>query len=113
MMPSSPPVKAVFRLSWLLTALCFLSSSAPAQTGVQPPAGLTGWWPGDGSTEDLISGRNAVLHDDATFGPGLVDQAFVLDRDRDFVDVPYNPALNVGNPTVEERMSEAPNLLPT
>jgi Concanavalin A-like lectin/glucanases superfamily/Lectin C-type domain len=61
-----------------------------------PPAGLTGWWPGDGSTEDLVGGRNAVLRDDATFGPGLVDQAYRLDGDGDFVDVPHDPDLNVG-----------------
>jgi hypothetical protein len=94
-MSSSPLNKALFHLSWLLVALCFLSSSALAQTCVQPPAGLTGWWPGDGSTEDLIGGRNAVLRNDATFGPGLVDQAFILDGAGDCVDVPHDPALNV------------------
>jgi YVTN family beta-propeller protein len=71
-------------------------SALPAPC-VQPPAGLVGWWPGDGSTEDLIGGRNAVLRDDATVGPGLVDQALILDGDGDFVEVPHDPALNVGS----------------
>jgi len=61
-----------------------------------PPAGLTGWWPGDGNTDDIIGGRNAVLQGDATTGPGLVDQAFFLDGDGDFVDVPHDEALNAG-----------------
>jgi hypothetical protein len=37
-----------------------------------------------------------VLHDNATTGAGLVDQAFILDGDGDFVSVPHDPALNVG-----------------
>jgi hypothetical protein len=61
-----------------------------------PPAGLTGWWPGDGNTDDIIGGRNAELRDNAITGPGLVDQAFFLDGDGDFVDVPHDEALNVG-----------------
>jgi hypothetical protein len=55
-----------------------------------------GWWPGDGSGSDVAGGRHATLHGDATFGPGLVGQAFVLDGDGDFVSVPDDPALNVG-----------------
>ena len=71
-----------------------LGGSAP--TCVQPPESLTSWWPGDGSTEDLIGNRDAVLRDDATFGSGLIAQAFSLDGDGDFIDVPHDPALNVG-----------------
>ena len=61
-----------------------------------PPAGLTGWWPGDGNTNDMIGGRSAVLHGDATTGQGLIGQAFVLDGDGDFVNVPHASTLNVG-----------------
>jgi hypothetical protein len=60
------------------------------------PAGLTGWWPGDGNTDDIIGGHGAVLHGDATTGPGLVDQAFILDGEGDFVSVPHDAALNLG-----------------
>ena len=70
-----------------------------AQTGrscFPPPAGLTGWWPGDGSTDEIVGGRDAVFHGDATTGSGMVAQAFILDGDGDFVDVPDDPALNVG-----------------
>jgi hypothetical protein len=78
----------------------FASGSAgkclPAAECVSPPAGLTGWWPGDGNTEDIIGGRSAELYGDATTGPGLVDQAFILDGDADFVYVPHDDALNVG-----------------
>lgn len=78
--------------------LYFLLTISPigAQVCIQPPAGMTGWWPGDGNTNDIIGGRNAFLRDNATTGPGLVDGAFVLDGTGDFVEVPHDTALNVG-----------------
>jgi len=79
-----------------ITAVKPASALHAAKKCYPPPDGLTGWWPGDGSPADLIGGRDAVLHGDARFGPGLVDQAFVLDGDGDFVEVPHDPALNPG-----------------
>jgi hypothetical protein len=79
-----------------LTAVTPTATVHAANKCYPPPTGLTGWWPGDGSTADLIGGRDAVLHNDATFGPGLVGQAFLLDGDGDFVDVPHDLALNPG-----------------
>lgn len=57
---------------------------------------ITHRWPGDGSGADIVSGRSATLHGGATFGPGLVAQAFELDGVDDFVSVPDEPALDVG-----------------
>lgn len=71
-----------------------VAHSRPSPSCTPPPPGLTGWWPGDGNTDDIIGGRSAVLLGDATTGPGLVDQAFVLDGVGDFVEVPHNSALN-------------------
>jgi len=70
--------------------------AGPSPKCVPSPPGLVGWWPGDGSASDVAGGRDAILHGDATFGPGLVGQAFVLDGAGDFVSVPNDPALNVG-----------------
>lgn len=61
-----------------------------------PPAGMTGWWPGDGNTKDIIGGLNAVLRGGAKIGAGYVDQAFCLNGNGAFVEVANNPALNVG-----------------
>jgi hypothetical protein len=69
---------------------------AGAQTCIQPPPDMTGWWPGDGNTNDIAGDRNAVLKNGATFGAGQVGQGFILDGIDDFVDVPHHPALNVG-----------------
>jgi hypothetical protein len=57
---------------------------------------MTGWWPGDGNTDDIVSSRNAVLKNGATFATNLVDKGFRLDGIDDFVEVPHDPALNVG-----------------
>ena len=78
MLLSSPLVKAVFHLSALLAVLCFLSSSASAQTCAQPPAGLVSWWPGDGNAQDIIGPNDGTLQGGATFAPGVVGEAFKL-----------------------------------
>ena len=63
---------------------------------IPPPANLTGWWRGDGTSADVIGSHNATLQNGATYGTGEVGQAFQLDGVDDFVDVPADPALDVG-----------------
>src|SRR5262245_3421271 len=96
MMCSNWIFRCLLNSGMLVLLLCSLVGRSSAQTCLQPPAGLTGWWPGDGNTDDIVGGRNAVLRDNATFGPGLVGEGFVLDGDGDFVDVPHEPVLNAG-----------------
>jgi hypothetical protein len=57
---------------------------------------LTAWWPADGDARELISGRDGEFKGDATTGSGLVDLAFRLDGDSDFIDVPDSGGLNFG-----------------
>jgi hypothetical protein len=61
-----------------------------------PPAGLTNWWPGDGNSIDIVGGLDGEFIDDATTEPGLVDWAFTLDGDGDFINVADDPALDLG-----------------
>jgi hypothetical protein len=88
MRPSTPRVKSVCHLSWLLTVFCFLSSSASAQTCVQPPTGLVSWWPGDGNADDIVDNNQGTLHNGATFADGMVGQAFRFDGVNSFVQAP-------------------------
>lgn len=60
--------------------------------GVEP----TGWWRGDGSPVDEVGDRDAILRRGATYAPGVIGEAFALDGEDDFVEVPDDPALNVG-----------------
>jgi hypothetical protein len=70
--------------------------SAASKTCLLQPSGLTGWWPGDGSATDLVSGMDGSFQGDATTGSGLVNLAFHLDGDGDFIDISHDPVLDVG-----------------
>jgi hypothetical protein len=52
-----------------------------------PPPGMVGWWTGDGNTVDRMDGNDGSLIDGAGYAPGLVDQAFTLDGDKDAVQI--------------------------
>lgn len=85
----------------LALSLAFLptgtgSAAKAARKCLQPPAGLSAWWPGDGNADDIAGGRGAEFHGDAATGAGLVGQAFILDGDGDFVSVPHVGALDLG-----------------
>lgn len=56
---------------------------------VTPPAGLVGWWPGDGSANDIKGSNHGTLQNGATFAPGKVGQAFSFDGVDDFVSAPF------------------------
>ncbi len=49
---------------------------------------IVAWWPGDGNTDDIIGGNDGNLIGGATFGSGMVGQAFQFDGVDDYVDVP-------------------------
>jgi YVTN family beta-propeller protein len=52
-----------------------------------PQAGMQGFWPADGSTDDAHDGAPAELRNGAGFAPGLVGQAFRLDGVNGYVSV--------------------------
>ncbi|MBN1136443.1 MAG: LamG domain-containing protein [Anaerolineae bacterium] len=80
------------------------AAAAPAaRSCFPPPKGLTNWWPGDGNTDDIIGWQSAELVNEAGYGAGIVDLAFMLKEDggmatlsQNFVNVPHDPALNFG-----------------
>jgi len=53
-----------------------LTVSQPQCTA--PPAGLTGWWTGDGDTVDIAGSNSGMLQNGAGYGPGEVAQGFSL-----------------------------------
>ena len=62
---------------------------------VPPPSGLVGWWPGDGSPNDIAEGHDGVLRNGATFAPGMVGQAFSLGGVNDYVEISDEPNLRL------------------
>lgn len=67
------------------------------QSCIAPPVGLISWWPGDGTAENIVSPNDGTLIGDASFAPGLVDEAFSLDGDGDWVDFGNDPIYNFGS----------------
>ncbi len=61
------------------------------------PVGFVGWWPADGNANDVRRAHDGSLKGGATFGPGLIGQAFVLNGTSAFVEIPDDPALNLGS----------------
>jgi uncharacterized repeat protein (TIGR01451 family) len=52
-----------------------------------PPAGLVGWWPGDGTGSDLAGTNHGGLVGAVTFAPGRVGQAFSFDGSSGWVNL--------------------------
>src|SRR6185369_13957537 len=63
--------------------------------------GLVGWWKGNGDTTDAIGTNNGTLSGNATFGSGLVGQAFSFDGDNDSVMIGNPATLQLQNFTIE------------
>lgn len=70
-------------------ALFALAPAPPviADDCVEPPSGLVGWWPGDGSAADLVAGNDGTLVGGVTFAAGMVGQAFSLDGVHDGISI--------------------------
>ena len=67
-----------------------------------PPAGLVGWWPGDGNANDIQGTNNGTLQGGATAtATGVVAQAFSFDGTNSYVQIPNNAALQPTNLTIE------------
>jgi hypothetical protein len=90
----------------LLIASCaFFASAATAQTCIEAPLGMHGWWPGDGDSVDLQTGLHAVAVNGAGYGPGLVGDAFDFNGfdqgQDDRVDLPPSALQGLGDVTIE------------
>ena len=87
------------------------------QTNCTPaPSGLVAWWPGNGTTDELIHGHNATLADGASYANGVVGQGFNLDGVAGRVLVPDAPELNFGshqNLSIECWIKAFPNSNPS
>ncbi len=75
------------------------------------PLGIVSWWPGNGDANDIIGGNDGTLSPSgASYGTGLVGQAFHFDGTNGYVSVPDSPTLKPANVTVEAWVLLDPNL---
>jgi hypothetical protein len=61
-----------------------------------PPAGLVGWWQGEGAAGDAAGTNNGVLEGGVAFAAGEVGQAFSFNGTNADVRLPASSSLNVG-----------------
>jgi hypothetical protein len=78
---------------FLTLMICLLSISGLAQTGsAPPPAGMVGWWPGDGDARNILGDSpslDGVLMNGASANAaGLVGKAFSFDGIDSYVVLP-------------------------
>jgi hypothetical protein len=75
-----------------------LTSAPPAALAVKlceaPPAGLVGWWPGDGHGFDLAANKELTLPENNSFGPGVVGQGFHFQDRYALIPGPFSFAAN-------------------
>ncbi len=77
------------RMGLLSVSLCFMDNEATEVNAActAAPAGLMGWWPGDGAAFDVIGIQHGVMRNGASFADGKVGQTFRLDGVDDYVDL--------------------------
>ncbi|MGZ5438057.1 MAG: hypothetical protein ACXW3F_18375, partial [Pyrinomonadaceae bacterium] len=70
----------------------------PPPSCVTPPAGIVGWWPGDGNANDIQGPtfENGTLLNGTTFATGKVGQAFSFDGVDDLVRADNATIINGG-----------------
>ena len=95
-------MKALFAL---ISALFMLTTTLPVFGAAvcQPaPAGLVGWWPGEGNANDIAGSATGTLQGGATATvAGEVGQAFSFNGTNGYVSIPDSPVLHPANLTIE------------
>ncbi|GEM_PF-4000291 len=97
---ASKTTRITFNLAGLLLSAGFLllMPSASGQC-IAPPAGLVGWWQGEGDSTDTMGTNNGYTSGDVTFAPGKVGEAFDFSPNggNGSIIVPDAPALELTN----------------
>ena len=68
---------------------------------VQPGSGLVSWWQGEWDATDSLGRNPGELINDATFGTGIVGEAFSFDGVSQAVEIPYSTNLATPSFSVE------------
>jgi hypothetical protein len=67
---------------------------AAAQDCAPVTDGLVSWWAAEGDATDLVGTNNGILQGNVTFTDGMVGQAFSLDGETAYIQIPHDISLN-------------------
>ena len=85
----------------ILASLAVVAGNCQAASCTPPPAGIAGWWPGEGNANDIVGTNNGTLVGGAVFASGKVGLGFRLDGTNGYVQIPDSAVLKPTNVTVE------------
>jgi hypothetical protein len=89
-------------IALLLFACLGASFQLRAASCAPVPVGLTGWWPAEGTANDIIGTNNGILQGGASANaPGFVGTGFSFDGTNSFAQFPDSPVFHPTNLTVE------------
>jgi len=99
----NPPVQAKSRTPIIIAAalLFVIVAGAGLFLLLQPhgaPAGMVALWKADGNAADSIGGNNGTLMNGVSFDRGAAGNAFSFNGDKQYVEVPGNPAITPTGP---------------
>jgi hypothetical protein len=92
------------RWAFLLSLFLILAASSAVWAAVctPAPAGLVGWWPGEGNANDIVGTNNGTLMGGATANQaGYVGLAFKFDGTNGYAQIPDSPVFHPTNFTIE------------
>lgn len=95
------PRRTISNFITAILAFVFLLTVSPrqnyafGQNCTPPPSNMIAWWPGDGHTHDIQGGHTGKLVN-ASYGTGMVGQAFSFNGSNAFVQVPNSAVWGFG-----------------